>query len=113
MVVFSLFSNRLTEDEKSRMAVNLLTQERPTQYKLQKPDFPTLHPTTTLTNLVGPLSWALFDAILQVGTEWLQLPPSEWDGNKNYCEARDFVRNLKVFLQYFKEQFNFEVILVI
>ena len=95
-MVFSLFSNRLTEDEKSRMAGNLLTQERPSQYKLKKPDFPKLHPNTTLTSLVGPLSWSLFDEILQVGTDFLHLPPGEWESNGNYCEAGDFVRNLKV-----------------
>ena len=111
--MFSLFSNRLSEDEKSRMAANLLTQERPIHYKLKKPDFPNLSATTTLTSLVGPLSWALFDEILQVDTNWLYLPPSDWDSNSSYCEARDFVRHLKVFFAKLKNILQFIILMVI
>ena len=94
--MFSLFSNRLTEDEKSRLAARILCQDRPTEYELKKPVFPALHPRTTLDSLVGPLSWSLFDAILQIDPDFLNESPANWESNRNYCEARDFVRNLKV-----------------
>ena len=97
LVVFGLFSNRLSEVEKAMMAQKLLSQKKPTKYALKKPTFPKLCPTSTsLVSLIGPTSWALFDEILKVDSSWLKEVPSEWDKNSGFCEARDFVRYLKV-----------------
>ena len=48
VAVFSMFSNKLTMDEKSRVASRLLTHQAniPEEYKLEKPKFPLLDEKT-------------------------------------------------------------------
>ena len=95
-VIMSLFSHRLDEDQKSRIASRLLTFPKPEQFKAEKPKPPTkLDKTTTLESLVGEKSWTMFH-ILGVKTDWLELDPSKWSEDINYCEARDWVRTAKV-----------------
>ena len=78
------------------MAARILCQERPTKYKLEKPQFPDLNSSTTLDSLVGPLSWSLFDAIPKTDPTFLKESPDNWESDRGYCEVRDFVRHVKV-----------------
>ena len=52
-VVMSLFSNRLSEDEKSRMACRLLSCPKPESSKVEKPKPPTLDESASLLSLIG------------------------------------------------------------
>ena len=95
-VVMALFSNKLDEDKKSRIASRLLTFSVPDQFKTEKPRPPTdLDKDSTLESLVGEKSWTLFH-ILGVGTDWLKLEPSKWGEDIDFCEVRDWVRSAKV-----------------
>ena len=51
----------------------------------------------TLTQLIGPRSWLLFDLLgLKRRQDWLQLKPKDWPKMEDYTIARDFVVNLEV-----------------
>ena len=70
VVVFSLFSNKLSIDEKSRIAAKLLTFPVPDHIECGKPEFPDLLERTQFADLIGPKSWFLF-LKLKVGYGWL------------------------------------------
>ena len=70
VVVFSLFSNKLSSDEKSRIAAKLLTFPVPDHIESGKPEFPDLLERTQFADLIGPKSWFLF-LKLKVGYGWL------------------------------------------
>ena len=97
MIPFSLFSSKLDEDSKSRLAARILSFEdkKPSSYPLEKPVFPTITPTTQLVDLVAPDSFMFFH-ILGVNYEWLMVSPSKWEDYDSYKEARDYVRTVKV-----------------
>ena len=94
-VVFSLFSNKLSADEKSRVAARILTFEPPEKVKLGKPDFKELEKSTKIEDLVGPGSY-LFFSILGAGWQWLNKDPAQWREDPDYKELADFVRTVKV-----------------
>ena len=94
-VVFSLFSNKLSDDEKSRVAARILTFEPPEKVKLGKPDFKELEKSTKIEDLVGPGSY-LFFSILGAGWPWLNKDPAQWREDPDYKELADFVRTVKV-----------------
>ena len=94
-VVMSLFSNRLSEDEKSRMACRLLSCPKPESFKVEKPKPPTLDESASLVSLIGDKSWTMFH-VLGVSADWLKLDPSSWCEDPDFCEARDSVRTAKV-----------------
>ena len=50
---------------------------------------------TVLTDLIGPESYFLFDA-LGVDFEWLTTPADTWVENKSYKKAQNFVRTVKI-----------------
>ena len=79
-VVYSLFSNRLTDDEKSRMAARIITFSPPAEFPLGKPQFQELTRKTELWDLCGPNSYMLFN-ILGTNSDWLHLRPEEWKEN--------------------------------
>ena len=79
-VVYSLFSNRLTDDEKSRMAALILTFSPPAEFPLGKPQFQEVTWKTELWDLCGPNSYMLFN-ILGTDSDWLHLSPEEWKEN--------------------------------
>ena len=57
VVAFALFSNKLDNDDKARMAAKLLTYAlTPGQLKIGKPTFPKLNAETTLASFVGSRS---------------------------------------------------------
>ena len=94
-VLFSLTSNKLEDDDKSRIAAKLMSLPRPDKINSGYPAFPKLSDKTELWDLVTSNSWPMFD-ILQMSPDWLALPPAEWDTNPDYIEFRNFVKTLKV-----------------
>ena len=94
-VIFSLFTNRVTEDEKARIAARILTFEQPDQFKLGKPVFQELTVNTELQDLCGPYSYMLF-TILGLNSDWLRKDPKEWSQSDDYKEMEEYVRSLKV-----------------
>ena len=94
-VLFSLASEKLEEDDKSRIAVRLLTLQKSKEMHQGLPSFPKLSDKTELRDLVTSESWELFD-ILKLSADWLALPPAEWDTDPDYIEFRKFVRTVKV-----------------
>ena len=89
LVVLSLFSNKVSEDEK------LVSCEKPDDWKPEKPSIPELQPTTTLASLVGVKSWTMFH-VLGLESDWVSLPPEEWESNGAFIEAKQFARTCKV-----------------
>ena len=99
-VPMALFSDKLTVDEKSRLAARILTfedqKETLERAKLEKPNLKiTVSSTTTLCDLVGPKSFLFWD-IMMLGYEWLRLDPGLWEESDDYNELRDYVRTVKV-----------------
>ena len=94
-VVYSLFSIRLTNNEKSRMAARILTFSSPEEYPLGKPEFQELTRKTELSDLIGPNSYMLF-TILGTDYYWLQLSPDKWGDIDDYKEMEEYVRTVKV-----------------
>ena len=94
VVVFSMFSNKVNSDTKQQLASKLLTTPKPNRFILGKPSFPNLDENSTITSLIGPKSWSLFQ-ILNVDTNWLMLPPSEWNQYDSYNEVLKFVTSVK------------------
>ena len=95
LVMFSLFSDKLNEDEKSRMAAKLLSLPRNADTRFGKPEFPQLTVDTELSDLVTTDSWIFFD-IIKVGKDWLGKSPADWDSDEDYKKAKEFVKTAKV-----------------
>lgn len=95
-VLFSLASEKLEEDDKSRIAVRLLTLPKSKEIRKGLPTFPQqLSDKTELWDLVTSESWELFN-ILKLSADWLAQPPAQWDTDPDYIEFRKFVRTVKV-----------------
>lgn len=97
LVPFTLFSSHpsMTKSVKEEIAVKLSETEKPESYRRGKPVFPTIGGSTTLTDLVGPDSYFLFDA-LGVEMDWLSQPVDTWKEHDGYRVAEKFVRSVKV-----------------
>lgn len=97
VVVFSLFSSKLSMDMKSRLASKLLTFQAsiPESYKLEKPKFPVVDKKTELVDLLTPQSFKFF-TILGLGYEWLAKNPEQWEEEEDFNVAREFVKTVKV-----------------
>ena len=94
-VLLSLASEKLGDDDKSRIATRLLSLPKPKKSHMGLPTFPKLTEKTELWDLVTSDSWELFD-LLGLSADWLALPPTDWDASADYVEFRNFVRTLKV-----------------
>ena len=92
VVLFSLFSDSVSQDEKSRISSRLLTfkPDAPESYKLEKPKFPTINENTELVDLVPPLSFKFF-RILNTDSDWLPKDPKDWKADPSYTIAKVFV----------------------
>ena len=97
VVLFSLFSPKVSIDEKSRLASRLLTFEQsiPVSNKLEKPKFPEIEKNTGLVDLVSPQSFRFFQ-ILDLDFKWLAMNPENWEQEESFRHARDFVKTVKV-----------------
>ena len=72
-VLFSLVSEKLEDDDKSRIAARLMSLPRPNKIKFGYPAFPKMSDKTELPDLVTSNSWQMFD-ILKLSPDWLALP---------------------------------------
>ena len=97
VVKFSLFSTKLSNDEKSMLACKLLTLEprKPNSYKLEKPKFPIIDEKTELVDLITPESFKFF-SILKLDHSWLAMNPDKWVQEESFRLAESFVKTVKV-----------------
>ena len=97
VVVFSLFSKKLSMEEKSRIACRLLSHQGdiPETYKLEKPKFPLIDEKTELVDLITPHSFKFF-TILGLDSGWLAKDPNNWEEEESFRVAKDFVKTVKV-----------------
>ena len=95
VIPFSLFSDNVTEDEKSRIAARLLATQREESVSLGLPAFPVVTDKTQLWDLVTPQSWQFFD-IVKSDPNWLTQNVSEWENNPDYRQVKGFVSTVKV-----------------
>ena len=109
-VPMSLFSDKLSDDEKSRLASRILTfqskkpvhwesevaGEAQIRYDLGKPELDLqLTPSSILPDLVGPYSFLIFD-LLGLSWDWLGDKPDTWEHSEDFKKMRDYVRTVKV-----------------
>ena len=92
-----MFSNKLTMDEKSRMASRLLTHQAniPEEYKLVKPKFPLIDEKTVLVDLLSSQSFKFF-TVLGLDWIWMAKDPEQWEEDDDYRAAKEFVKTVKV-----------------
>ena len=95
VVPFALFSDNVTEDEKSRIAARILSMEREESVSLGLPDFPVVTENTELWDLVTPQSMQFFD-ILKSDPNWLTKNVLEWESDPEYRKLKAFVSTVKV-----------------
>ena len=97
VAMFSLFSEKLSTDEKSRVACKLLSMKAstPESYKLEKPRFPVITEKTELVDLITPQSFKFF-SILKLESDWLAKSPDKWVEEETYRKAMTYVRTAKV-----------------
>ena len=95
--MFSLVSNKVSTDEKSRMASKLLTLKStiPSSYKLEKPKFPIMEEKTGLVDLVTSHSFKFF-TILGLDSSWLEKNPDELEEDNNFVVAKEFLKTVEV-----------------
>ena len=83
------------------MAARLHGTPRLAVYEPGKPEFPTqllLQAQVrdiTLLDFIGDRSWLLFE-LTGLASDWLTLPPEEWEQNPAYREMADVVKNMAV-----------------
>ena len=109
-VPMALFSDKLPEDDKSRLACRILTHlpgkpvnwnteeigQDEVRYELGKPVLDLyLTKNTTLPDLTGIHSFMLFD-LLGLSWEWLEDKPDMWEKSDSFQQMRDYVRTVKV-----------------
>lgn len=72
IILFSLFSSKVDDDMKSRIAAKLVSLTPDDTIKFGLPTYPDLTPATELSDLVTGKSWQLF-TITGTGSEWLKI----------------------------------------
>ena len=95
VVLFALFSDNTTEDEKVKIVDRLLTLPKDDIPSLGHPDFPVVTEESEIWDLITPKSWQFFD-IVKSDPVWLTQPISEWESDPDYCEIKQFVSSVKV-----------------
>ena len=94
VVMFSMFSKKVPDDTKARMAAKLLSLEKP-EARLGLPEYPTVTAGSELWDFVQPYSWDFF-TILRIEADWLTWPLDKWEESEDYRKARQFVTTVKV-----------------
>ena len=95
VVMFSLFSKKVSDETKARMVEKLLSFEKPEEARLDLPEYPTVTEDSELWDFVRPHSWDFF-TILKVEADWLTWPLDEWEESEDFRKARKFVTTVKV-----------------
>ena len=94
IVLFALFSSKVDDDMKSRIAAKLVSLTPDDNIQLGLPTYPDLTPATELSDLVTGKSWQFF-TITGTGFEWLTKPVTEWESDGEFVKARNFVLHVK------------------
>ena len=94
VVVFSLFSDQVSEEQKESISKKLAATPR-VPMSDHSPTDVVLDDTSQLEDMVDEASWRLFDAT-STGYAWLSSPPHSWSSNKDYRILEGFVRPAKV-----------------
>ena len=84
MVMFALWSSRLDEDSKSRMASRLLSIPQKADYKLGVQSVPNLTPATQILDCITHES------------SFLAKPVKDWDEDDVFIKIGSVVRSMKV-----------------
>src|SRR6218665_3498381 len=95
IVPFALFSNLVSESEKRQIARQLLKVRGTEPLKTRTPVFPQLNASTRLIHLIGKKSLLMFN-LLNIESDWLGLPPAQWETVDNFQKAAMFVFHVKV-----------------
>ena len=94
-VVMCLFSDKLSDNEKSTVALLLLKYEKPEEFCEGKPKQVTITENTNLKDLISENSYFIF-SLIDAETDWLQNHPSTWAKNADYLKVYNYVKKLKV-----------------
>ena len=84
--MFSLFSKKVSDDIKARMAARLLSFEKP-EARLNLPEYPTVTEGSELWDFVQPHSWD-FLMTLRVEADWQDLAPRQVGGERGLQEGQ-------------------------
>ena len=95
-VIFSLFDENLSPEDRSNIAKILFVTPRPEVFSLGKPKLPQIDfnkdDEPHLSLFVGSKSWLLFNKLgLFEKQEWLNLPCDYWHNFTDFRTAKDFV----------------------
>ena len=98
-VPMALFSDKVDNDIKARLAGRLLTlkndrKKNTKTQKLGKPKFPRIGPNTQLHDLLTKESLKFF-SVIKVDDNWLEQPVDSWEDNADYTTAKTFVHTVK------------------
>ena len=100
LIVLSLFSKLVSDDEKSAVAAALLREKPETPIEPGKPDFPLLRTDFTFKDFVGPQSWVFFHHLEEIdkeketkkySTAWLTAPPQDWPEDGAFRSIKEIV----------------------
>ena len=97
-VIFSLFDDAVSDEEKAEMATELVAQQRQESLPPGKPKFPDkakLSVTAKLSDFVGPRSWLAFSR-LATSHNWLHLPPDQWAQDEEFNKMSHIMKDLVV-----------------
>ena len=95
MVMIALWSEKLDEDSKSRMASRLLSIPRKADYKFGLPSVPNITSATQIWDCVTSESWEFFDILKQPAT-FLAKPVNDWEEDDVFIKIGRVVRTMKV-----------------
>lgn len=103
-VTFSIFDNRVTIEQKRRMAIKMLMNEHEDyeqvgevkkKHSLKIEDIPNFILQDLPVDLITNKSIKLFDRF-DIQTNFLSLDPIYWEENEEYKKGKEIVRSLKV-----------------
>ena len=97
MSIFSIFSEKLSLQERQTIAKELLRYKRPKADTIARgiPEFPLITENTRIWSCIGAKSWHLFN-ILNHREDWLSEQPNKWQNMAEFKEAQHVVRNIRV-----------------
>ena len=96
-MVYSLLSDHaVTNEEKEKIAKRICLMPQTDEFRRGRPVMKVdVNDKTTLSDLVGPDSWFIFDA-LSADRDWLRQPVSHWHLDKSFQKIHEFVNKVKV-----------------
>src|SRR6218665_2014367 len=95
IVPWALFSNSVSKSEKRQIAHQLLKVRGTEPLEAGIPVFPQLIASTRLIHMIGKMSLLMFN-LLNIESDWLSLPPAQWETVDYFKKAAMFVSHVKV-----------------